>query len=562
MKIIQCKASNFLSYSDLDISLKDRGLTLIHGPTGAGKSTIPDAICWALFGETPKNVAVDEVKSWKTPNAKTEVSVVIESKGSQLTINRVRDSGKNDLYFTQDGVLTRGKDSLDTQKLINKRLGIDAETYFASAYYHEFNTIGTFFTAKLKDRKELFEKIADLSFPNSLEAKAKTKSKNLKDLILATEKEVVKIVSKIDQLQIRLENELKNQRSWAQAHEQTLKSLKDSNNNFIVEKTKKLVDLTLKKLAFEMNKSEMIAREEAEINIMSATVKNGEELFKDINEKHEMVAKNTCKECGQKLTIEETMREILSLQKEHEINNKKIREINTKILNLEHIKSFIDPNIEKSEELIKSSNPYEDILKKEYQKENPFTSYTQLLFDLTSEKGKRDLALSSIRAHTKETNLILNLCDVIPNVRVELLELVVNRVQDSTNSLLERFFDSELKIALTIKDDKIDACISKSGYNCSFKQLSKGQRKLLGLCFTVSVMQEVANNSSIKIDTVFMDEPTDGFDIELKVKSFKLFEALLDSHSSIFIIEHSSDLKALFSNDIHVNMEADESYIE
>ena len=44
----------FLSKTTIDFDRFSKGdLFLVHGPTGIGKSFIFDAICYALFGETP-----------------------------------------------------------------------------------------------------------------------------------------------------------------------------------------------------------------------------------------------------------------------------------------------------------------------------------------------------------------------------------------------------------------------------------------------------------------------------------------------------------------------------
>ena len=54
MKPIYIEMKAFGSYRDekIDFTGKSQGLFLITGDTGAGKTTIFDAICYALYGET------------------------------------------------------------------------------------------------------------------------------------------------------------------------------------------------------------------------------------------------------------------------------------------------------------------------------------------------------------------------------------------------------------------------------------------------------------------------------------------------------------------------------
>ena len=56
MKPVNLSMTAFGPYAGKQVidfrELQDRTFFLIHGPTGAGKTTILDAICFALYGET------------------------------------------------------------------------------------------------------------------------------------------------------------------------------------------------------------------------------------------------------------------------------------------------------------------------------------------------------------------------------------------------------------------------------------------------------------------------------------------------------------------------------
>lgn len=176
MKVISCHLENFASYESLDFQFDDKGLVLIQGPTGSGKSTLCDAIPWILFGRTAKNGSVDEILSW--PGDKVTKGVAHLPK---LTIVRTRGpkSKDNDLYYLQLGgynfasnhVEHRGKDLNDTQRLINNLLGLNIDLYLSGAYFHEFSQTAQFFTTTAKNRRSICEQVVDLILAKSLQDK-------------------------------------------------------------------------------------------------------------------------------------------------------------------------------------------------------------------------------------------------------------------------------------------------------------------------------------------------------------------------------------------------------
>lgn len=142
--------NNFLTIGHAAVELDNRGLILVQGANdddssagsnGAGKSSIVDALCWALYGVTARDVTGDAVINRK---AKKECSVVVTLlEGAfqyEVTRHRKHTTGKNSLTVAQLDTgsmvrtdLTKGTDK-ETQEVVNAVLGCTLDVFQGAIY--------------------------------------------------------------------------------------------------------------------------------------------------------------------------------------------------------------------------------------------------------------------------------------------------------------------------------------------------------------------------------------------------------------------------------------------
>ena len=150
MKILKANIQNFLTVGNASMELSDRGLLLIVGENaddssansnGAGKSSLVDAICWALYGVTARDVTGDDVVN---ESAKKDccVSLTIEDGGAlyEVVRHRKHKPNKNALMVFQldekhahKNDLTKGTDK-ETQEVVNGLVGCSVEVFTSAVY--------------------------------------------------------------------------------------------------------------------------------------------------------------------------------------------------------------------------------------------------------------------------------------------------------------------------------------------------------------------------------------------------------------------------------------------
>lgn len=562
MRLKTCHVENFGSYSAFEFDFSNLGLGLIYGPTGSGKSTIQDIACWVLYGVTAKNGAVDEVRSWQSPGDPTKGTIEVELPSGTIAVTRIRGKAtQNDLYWTEaerPDDFRRGKDLVDTQRLLEQRLGVSADTYLTSAYFHEFSEAGTFFTAKAKDRRALFERIASLDLPVRLAERSSVARKATKADLSQAENDRAKAEGRLEQLKASKLHAQKSAKSWETDQVRIIETLQIRARNFEDDKAAKVSALHRKAVDWEVQNSTRIDELVTSMESLEAATQPDSNFTDRLTQLTDRTKVERCGECGG--PVPKLHAEIDSVKEARATNRRALDRFESSRQELMRLSEARNPYTEQVEQANGTVNTYLDQITTERGKANPFAK-TLVTVDSDISAASFILLTSTTRCKELEHRVASLTClyDLSFELRGELLKKAVREIETSTNGYLDAYFDAELRVAFSLDGDSLEVEIQKSGYDCVYRQLSKGQRGLLKLCFVVSVMKAAANNAGVHFAQLMFDEALDGLDTELKVKAFRLFEELETDHETVLLIDHATEFKSLFARQYRVTLVGDSS---
>lgn len=222
MKPLKLTMSAFGPYKDkttIDFEkLGQNGLFLITGDTGAGKTTIFDAISFALFNEVSgSNRPIDTLRSNFATTEETYVELEFEHKNKIYTIKRnppyerlksrgegFTKNGADASLIYDDKIITK---TLNVNEKIVEILGINAKQFKQISMLAQGEFLNILF-AKSKDRTEVFRKIFDTDIYNiitkNLGELAKKNRKELEDLKISFETNAENISWKEKPIEIEL----------------------------------------------------------------------------------------------------------------------------------------------------------------------------------------------------------------------------------------------------------------------------------------------------------------------------------------------------------------------
>lgn len=245
MEIKQLRIRNFMSLGSADLGLDSRGLVLIQGSNlddtsaksnGAGKSSIPDAISWCLYGETARGESGDAIVN-REEGANTEVEITLVDGDDEFVVGRYRKHKdyKNRLTLSKtvrnasgsyDSVgMTDGTDKL-TQIKIDRLLGCPLDV-FTSAIYAGQERMPDLPAMTDKQLKELIEQAAGITELQGYHETAKELNHGHATLLKVGAVAVEKMKLGLTRINASLEEKVDWEKEWNSARLVKMKALLD-----------------------------------------------------------------------------------------------------------------------------------------------------------------------------------------------------------------------------------------------------------------------------------------------------------------------------------------------
>ena len=612
IRINRIYAENFRSWRKLEIdNFNSKGLCLIVGNNGSGKSSIRHLIEYALTDTTTDGIPLDEL----TFNSEGDCKILCELQrgDDSVVIEKYREHHKfkNSTFFYINDVDVSGSSRKETQKIIERELGIDSNLLSVSSIFSQFSK--SFSESPDRDRKEIMYKFLDLSKYSKLEEEVKEDIKNIRNDLSGLEAELHGISLSLEDMESSLSSLEEKEKRFIEERDYKIKKFyleKDS----ILKELENLeqqsrntysnisdmvddIDSKINKLEAELShlpesETELMDRLES---LRSSSAKYSAELSM-IESQLEMFKTNTCPilktECDAleanyvRLQAENSDR--INLLKEsiqqNDVEVDKINLILNKISSIkDNIHKFQDEKasllLEKRDADSRISNSINslrrrvDAIDNEVDElESKSTPFLGLKRDLENKietrKKDREKVISNISS-IKEILPYLSFWregfgkEGIPNLKIEnALSLIESKMNDYLSIISDSMFvtiNSQSVLKSGEFREKISMSVNQKGKSISdFNSFSGGERQRIKIADLMSFSSILHTMDVIILDEVLeLSLDKKGIDSVISIMRKRAEEI-----GSIFVISHNPNVTDKFDNVVRVNKINGESFFE
>ena len=537
------KYKNFLSSGNTftEIPLNKDKSTLIVGHNGAGKSTMLDAISFALFGKPHRKIMKNQlVNSINQKQAVVEVEFSVGAAHFKI----IRGIKPNIFEIWKDGnMINQSSHSLEYQKILEQNI-----LKLNHKSFHQVVVLGSssfipFMQLNAGHRRNVIEDLLDINIFSKMNLIIRERNSILKESITRISNDTNIVKSKIEQqakyirdiAALTQENKNKYEKQVSTGRERITKLQKENSELSLALESSTAID-ELKELQTQKNK---VIGEIATIKQeMKSVAKRG--MFLEKNDE--------CPTCDQPIAnkdklVSETKSEAHKVQSS----------LNTVQIN----GSSIDKDISALEEIIKDIKEKTDTINANNreiisvtQNNDELQKYleTEVSADLTGARNDLE-TMNSDKESLFEEKLKLNEQFGYNNVIAEMLRdtgiktKIIKQYLPTINKLVNQFLQTlDFFVSFNLDESFNETIKSRHRDDFTYDSFSEGEKQRIDLSLLFTWRQIAKMKNSVATNLLVLDETFDSSLDHDGIENLLKILSMMDANSNTFIISHKGDI--------------------
>jgi len=537
------KYKNFLSSGNYftEIALNKSKSTLIVGQNGAGKSTMLDAISFALFGKPHRKISKNQlINSINQKQAVVEVEFSIGK--AQFRI--VRGIRPNTFEIWKDGnMINQSSHAMEYQKILEQNI-----LKLNHKSFHQVVVLGSssfipFMQLNAGHRRNVIEDLLDINIFSKMNILLRERNSILKENISKINNDTNIIKSKIEQQSkyirdiaaLTEENKKKYQKQIKTAKER-IKELQTQNSDLSKQLESSTATDELKELQTEKNK--VIAEIATIKQEMKAIAKRG--LFLEKNDE--------CPTCEQPIQnkdklVSQTKNEAYQVQSSLSSVESNGTIIDNKIVSLEEIIK----GIKEKTDTINANNREINSLNKSNDELQTYIK-SEVSADLTG--ARQDLeTMNADKESLFEEKLKLNEQFGYNNVIAEMLRdtgiktKIIKQYLPTINKLVNQYLQVlDFFVHFNLDENFNETIRSRHRDDFTYDSFSEGEKQRIDLSLLFTWRQIAKMKNSVATNLLVLDETFDSSLDHDGIENLLKILYTLDADSNTFIISHKGDI--------------------
>jgi len=550
------KWKNFLSTGNswTSIDFNTHKTTLVVGHNGAGKSTVLDALAFALFGKAHRNISKPQlVNTINNKNCLVEVEFNVS--GSELKI--VRGIKPNIFEIWKDGtMMNQSSHSKEYQKILEQNI-----LKLNHKSFHQIVVLGSssfipFMQLPAQHRRDVIEDLLDINVFSKMNQLLKEKNGLLKDQLkdvdysLELSKEKIDLQSKyIKEVEALSNDQIEEKENQIFLAEDSI-NLLHHENSVISDEIEKISEGLEESLKKSHNKKQALLQYKAEFNQKISTLVKDSKFYEE---------NDTCPTCSQDISGD-LRSEKLSTAKS------KASEIQKALDDVSQQSAIVESDIERlnacSNEIREKTSLISSHNREIVRLQGQITSLSAAISNIRGNDGdvaksKLDLEnLKNQKADLFENKLYISESLNYNTVILEMLKdtgiktKIVKEYLPVINKLVNQYLQIlDFYVSFHLDEAFSETIRSRHRDNFSYDSFSEGEKQRIDLALLFTWRQIAKMKNSVSTNLLVLDETFDSsLDYEGVDNLMKIIHTL-DDDTNVFVISHKGDiLEGKFQN--------------